>query len=292
MMQSFDPTPHRNLLRKFLREDTGSEDLTTRATVPPKCRAEGRLVAKAPMVLAGLEIAFEVFRLLDAQLSTTVSQHDGDQLSPGDEAAVIRGRARALLTGERVALNLLQRFCGIATLTRKYVDAIAGTSAQIFDTRKTTPGLRALEKYAVTVGGGQNHRAGLFDAVLIKENHIRLAGGLRPALVAARACKRKVRFIEVEVTTLDELTEAMAESPDIILLDNMTPAGVAEAVQVVRRQNGKLLLEASGGITLSNVRQYAEAGVDRISVGALTHSAPAADLSLEMNHWTIKSLDY
>ncbi|MGH9396138.1 MAG: carboxylating nicotinate-nucleotide diphosphorylase [Terriglobia bacterium] len=282
MTQSFDPVLYRDLLRQFLHEDIGCGDISTAATVPQECQAQGRFVVKAPMVMAGLEIAFEVFRLLDANVSTTVSRRDGDSLLPGDEPAAIRGRAQALLSGERVSLNLLQRLCGIATLTRKYVDAIAGTKAKIFDTRKTTPGLRALEKYAVSVGGAHNHRWGLYDAILIKDNHIRLAGGVRRAAAAARAFESKAQFIEVEVTNIAELREPIEESPDIILLDNMTASGIAEAVKIARRQNDRILLEASGRITLANVRQYAEAGVDRISIGALTHSAPAADLSLEI----------
>lgn len=269
-------------------EDLGADDTTTVATVPPERQAEGRFIAKTPMVLAGLDVALEVFRLLDHSVSIQTSWRDGDMLKAGDIPAVIQGRARALLSGERVALNLLQRLCGIATLTRKFVDAIQGTTAKILDTRKTTPGLRVFEKYAVTRGGGLNHRFSLNDAILIKENHIRLAGGIRPAITLARQGRGNARFLEVEVTTMDELKEALKESPDVILLDNMQPPAVGEAVSLVRSQNNhRLLLEASGGITLENARKYAEAGVDWISIGALTHSAPAADISLEiepLNH--------
>lgn len=279
---SFDVASHRRLLEQFLVEDLGADDITTVAIVQQDKQAKGRFVAKAPMVLAGLNLAFEVFRLLDQNLSCGTPWRDGDFLKAGDIPATVRGRARALLSGERVALNLLQRLCGVATLTREYVDAVAGAQVKILDTRKTTPGLRTFEKYAVTVGGGHNHRSSLNDAVLIKENHIRLAGGIRPAIAAARAARSKARFLEVEVTTIEELREALDEKPDIILLDNMTPEGVREAVIVARSRNREILLEASGGITLENVRLYAEAGVDWISVGALTHSAPAVDLSLEI----------
>jgi nicotinate-nucleotide pyrophosphorylase (carboxylating) len=192
--------------------------------------------------------------------------------------------ARALLTGERVALNLLQRLSGVATLTRRFVRAIEGTQAEILDTRKTTPGLRALEKYAVRVGGGKNHRKDLGEAVLIKENHIRLAGGVAAALTAAQAAKGRAAWIEIEVTNLDELSAALVHHPDVILLDNMSPPLVCQAVGEVRKHSApkKIRTEASGGITLDNVRGFAEAGVDWISVGALTHSAPAVDLSFEI----------
>lgn len=285
MEQTFETpsfTVPRQLLKQFLDEDLGRGDVTTTATVRPGQQARGRFVTKAPMTLAGLEIAFEVFRLLDENLRAEIRHRDGNLLQPGDEPARVWADARALLSGERVALNLLQRLSGVATLTRKYVDAVAGTPAKILDTRKTTPGLRALEKYAVTAGGGTNHRQGLYDAILIKENHIRMAGGVRQAIAAARSGKGRARFLEVEVTTLEELKEALALAPDIILLDNMTPPQVREAVEQARSMNKQVLLEASGGIALENVRQYALAGVDWISIGALTHSAPAADLSLEI----------
>ncbi len=273
---------HRELLRRFLAEDVGAGDLTTQATVPKGLRGVGRFVAKAPVALAGLSVAIEVFRLLDGNLSADIKYADGSALNLGDEPAFIRANAQALLSGERVALNLLQRLTGIATLARQYVQAVAGTAAQIVDTRKTTPGLRALEKYAVTVGGAANHRRGLDDAILIKENHIRLAGGIREALQAAYAHRGKARFIEIEVTTMEELRQALEQPPDMILLDNMTPEDVRSAAALVRQRDGKILLEASGGITLANVRAYAEAGANWISVGALTHSAPAADLSFEI----------
>jgi nicotinate-nucleotide pyrophosphorylase (carboxylating) len=209
---------------------------------------------------------------------------DGDELIPGKIPARVTSSARALLSGERVALNLLQRLSGVATMTRQFVRAVEDTGAAILDTRKTTPGLRALEKYAVLVGGGKSHRKDLAEAVLIKENHIRLAGGVSAALAAVQVAKGKAAWIEIEVTTLDELREALAHNPDVILLDNMKPSLTREAVEEVRRHAGphKIRTEASGGITLANVREFAEAGVDWISVGALTHSAPAVDLSFEI----------
>jgi nicotinate-nucleotide pyrophosphorylase (carboxylating) len=282
MAQTLDLRSYQELLRRFLEEDLGGGDLTTEATISPSQAAVGRFVAKAPLVLAGIEIALEVIRLLDSDLGAEARYRDGDFLQPGDEPAIVRGQARALLSGERVALNLLQRLSGIATLTRKYVEAIQGTKAKILDTRKTTPGLREFEKYAVAAGGGSNHRFNLNDAILIKENHIHLAGGVRQAIARAQAARKNARFVEVEVTSLEELEEALPERPDVILLDNMTPECVEKAVAMARQRSAKVLLEASGGITLENVRQYAEAGVDWISVGALTHSSAAADLSLEI----------
>jgi nicotinate-nucleotide pyrophosphorylase (carboxylating) len=274
----------RDLLRRFLDEDIGQGDRTTEAVVRPEQRAAGQFIAKSPLVLAGLDFALETFRLLDPNLEHEILRRDGDRVSPGQVIARVRGRAQSLLGAERVALNLLQRLSGIATLTRTYVDAVAGTSAAILDTRKTTPGLRALEKYAVRAGGGTNHRLGLDDAILIKENHVRLAGGVAPAIRAAQANRGAVRWIEVEVDTVAELDEALPERPDAILLDNFTPDLARQAVARAhaRDPDHRIAIEASGGITLANVRNFAEAGVDRISVGALTHSAPAADISLEI----------
>jgi nicotinate-nucleotide pyrophosphorylase (carboxylating) len=280
MPETFDPADYRELLRGFLKEDIGAGDITTSTVVPAGRRARGELVAKAPLVLAGLDIFLEVFRLLEPAVVAEVERKDGDELSVGTIPARVRGLAGTLLTGERVALNLLQRLSGIATLTRRFVREVAGTNAQILDTRKTTPGLRSLEKYAVRVGGGRNHRKDMAEAVLIKENHISMAGGVAAALDAAEAAKGRARWIEIEVTNFDELRDALAHGPDVILLDNMTPAQVRQAVERVRPE--KIRLEASGGITLANVREFAEAGVDWISVGALTHSAPAVDLSFEI----------
>jgi nicotinate-nucleotide pyrophosphorylase (carboxylating) len=274
----------RAMLRRFLDEDIGGGDRTTEATVGAAQIAEGEFLAKSELLLAGLDFAMETFRLLDANLEHKFLFRDGDRVAPGQTIAWIRGRARAQLGAERVALNLLQRLSGIATSTRAYVDAVAGTGAAILDTRKTTPGLRALEKYAVRAGGGTNHRLGLDDAILIKENHVRLAGGVAPAIRAAQAHRGAAKWIEVEVDSLAELDEALRERPDAILLDNFTPELAREAVGRARAfdTERRIALEASGGITLANVRQFAEGGVDRISVGALTHSAPAADISLEI----------
>jgi nicotinate-nucleotide pyrophosphorylase (carboxylating) len=281
-MGSSNPGDSREQLRAFLWEDIGKADVTTDAIVPESQRAIGRFVAKSPMVLAGIDFALEVFRILDVELTVEITQGDGNTVQTGDSPAVVRGRARDLVTGERVALNLLQRLSGIATLTRKFVDAVKGTGVEILDTRKTTPGLRAFEKYAVQVGGGRNHRRSLHEAILIKENHIRLAGGITRAINLAQRARTNGQLLEVEVSSLEELNEAMEQSPDAILLDNMTPACLASCVQQARAHRSKIVLEASGGITLENVRQYAEAGPDWISVGALTHSAPAADLSFEV----------
>jgi nicotinate-nucleotide pyrophosphorylase (carboxylating) len=274
----------RAMLRRFLDEDIGRGDRTTEATVGAAQIAEGEFLAKSELVLAGIDFAMETFRILDANLEHKFLYRDGDRVAPGQTIAWIRGWARALLGAERVALNLLQRLSGIATSTRAYVDAVAGTGAKILDTRKTTPGLRALEKYAVRAGGGTNHRLGLDDAILIKENHVRLAGGVASAIRAAQANRGATKWIEVEVDTLGELDEALRERPDTILLDNFTPELAREAVGRARAfdTERRIALEASGGITLANVRQFAEAGVDRISIGALTHSAPAADISLEI----------
>jgi nicotinate-nucleotide pyrophosphorylase (carboxylating) len=284
MSSSLDASACHDLLRSFLAEDIGSGDITTETTVSATQRARGELIAKAPLVLAGIELFAEVFRLLDPTTVVEIISHDGEDLTAGNIPARVNASARALLTGERVALNLLQRLSGVATLTRRFVRAIEGTRAEILDTRKTTPGLRTLEKYAVRVGGGMNHRRDLGEAVLIKENHIRLAGGVSTALTAAKAAKGRAQWIEIEVTNLDELCSAIKQGPDVIMLDNMSPSLVRQAVGEVRKHSApkKIRTEASGGITLENVREFAEAGVDWISVGALTHSAPAVDLSFEI----------
>ena len=293
MPESLDPSSYRESLRRFLEEDLGAGDITTDTVVPAGRRARGKLIAKATLVLAGLDPFLEVFRLLDPAVVAEIGRKDGEELRPGESPVEVSALARALLSGERVALNLLQRFSGIATLTRRFVREVEGTGAQILDTRKTTPGLRALEKYAVRVGGGRNHRKDLAEAVLIKENHIRMVGGVAAALQAAQPAKGRVAWMEIEVTNFDELRDALDHSPDAILLDNMRPAEVRQAVEQVRLAEGarhvpghdparKIRIEASGGITLANVREFAESGVDWISVGALTHSAPAVDLSFEI----------
>jgi nicotinate-nucleotide pyrophosphorylase (carboxylating) len=272
-------------LKRFLEEDIGRGDVTTLAIVPPDQKAIGHFVAKAPLVLAGIDLAIETLTILDQGLVVENRREDGDELHEGDRAASIRGQARALLSGERVATNLLQRLCGIATLTRRFVESVRGTQAKILDTRKTTPGLRVFEKYAVTVGGGINHRFGLDDAILIKDNHIRLAGGISAAIKTARQHENCSHRFEVEVTTLEELQEALRYDLDAVLLDNMNPKMVRQAVACVRahEHGNKIVVEASGGMTLDNVRAFAEAGVDWISIGALTHAAPAVDMSFKIH---------
>jgi nicotinate-nucleotide pyrophosphorylase (carboxylating) len=284
MPPSLDASAYHNLLRSFLAEDIGTGDITTETTVSVSQRARGELIAKAPLVLAGIELFAEVFRLLDNTVSVEIISRDGEELAPGKIPARVNASARALLTGERVALNLLQRLSGVATTARRFARAVEGTGASVLDTRKTTPGLRALEKYAVLVGGGKSHRKDLAEAVLIKENHIRMAGGVSAALTAARAARGRAAWIEIEVTNLDELRAALAHNPHVVMLDNMSPSLVRQAVAEVRKHTApyRIRTEASGGITLGNVREFAEAGVDWISVGALTHSAPAVDLSFEI----------
>ena len=288
MPSLLDASACHNLLRTFLAEDIRAGDITTRLTVSPTQQARGDVLAKSPLVLAGIELFAEVFLILDASAKLEFFFHDGEEVAAGKMPARVTASAHALLAGERVALNLLQRLSGVATLTRRFVHAIEGTGAAILDTRKTTPGLRDLEKYAVLMGGGKNHRTDLGQAVLIKDNHIRLAGGVSAALTAAMAARGQVAWIEIEVTNLAELRAALAHDPDVILLDNMSPSLVRLAVEEVRTHSApqKILTEASGGITLENVREFAETGVDWISIGALTHSAPAVDISLEIEPLT------
>lgn len=274
-----------DIVNKALDEDLGRGDITSRAVVRTGRRARGSFMAKQELVLAGLEVADIAFTSFDPHLQIESMAGDGEVIAAGKVFARVSGEAQTLLAAERVALNFLQRLSGIATLTRRYVEAIAGTKARILDTRKTTPGLRVLEKYAVTAGGGTNHRMGLDDGVLIKDNHLALAGGVAKAVAEARAACGHLHKIEVEVATLEQLGQALDAGADIILLDNMTPAIVREAVGMVEaREPGgrRTLLEASGGIDLTNVRDYAEAGVDLISIGALTHSAPAVDISFKI----------
>jgi nicotinate-nucleotide pyrophosphorylase (carboxylating) len=267
----------------FLSEDIGRGDITTTATVPHNTKGSGRFLAKEDLVICGLHVAEAVFFHLDpdsAELETVHS--DGDATESGTVFATLKGYADVLLVGERTALNLLQRLSGIATLTRRYVKAIEGTSARIVDTRKTTPGLRLLEKYAVTVGGGSNHRMGLDDGVLIKDNHIALAGGITEAVAAAKAKVGHLHKIEVEITNWAQLREAIEAGAEIVMLDNQTPEEAAKLVQMARNMDRRVLIEASGGMDLDRVRSFAEAGVDLISVGRLTHSAPAVDISFKI----------
>jgi nicotinate-nucleotide pyrophosphorylase (carboxylating) len=268
---------------EFLAEDIGRGDITTQATVPADVRGMGKFLAKEYLVVCGISIAEAVFMHLDAENpEIEANVNEGDEVEEGTVFATLKGYADVLLTGERVALNLLQRMSGIATLTRQYVKAVEGTNAQIVDTRKTTPGLRMLEKYAVTVGGGKNHRMGLDDGVLIKDNHIALAGGITEAVTGARNSVGHLHKIEVEVTNWAQLREAMEAGADIIMLDNQTPEEAKKLVEMARDINPRVLLEASGGMDLDKVRSYAEAGVDLISVGRITHSARAVDISFKI----------
>ncbi|HEY0408140.1 MAG TPA: carboxylating nicotinate-nucleotide diphosphorylase [Pyrinomonadaceae bacterium] len=266
----------------FLAEDLGRGDITTQATVTRNARARGRFLAKEAMVVAGLEAAEAVFSTLDAQQQIEAFASDGEEVEAGKVIARTSGFADVLLAGERVALNLMQRLSGIATLTRSYVRAIEGTGAQIVDTRKTTPGLRMLEKYAVAAGGARNHRFGLDDGVLIKDNHIALAGGVGAAVERARETTGHLHKIEIEVSTEKDLREAIKSGADILLLDNLTPEETTRLVSIARELAPQVALESSGGITLDNVRAYAEAGVNLISIGALTHSARAMDISFKI----------
>jgi len=262
-------------VRAWLAEDVGAGDLTSEALVPAGARCTAAILLKEPGVVCGLGVVRAVLVELDPDLEWAPRCADGDRLEPGVLVSVA-GRARSILTGERLALNLLGRLSGIATLTRRFVDAVEGTGATILDTRKTTPGLRALEKAAVRCGGGSNHRFGLYDGILIKDNHLRFAGGVGPAVARARGAGVPV---EVECDTLDQLREALDAGADRILLDNMTPLLLARAVALV---DGRVALEASGGVTLDNVRAIAETGVDFISIGALTHAARSLDVSMEV----------
>jgi nicotinate-nucleotide pyrophosphorylase (carboxylating) len=263
---------------RALAEDVGPGDLTTGAVVPEGARARGRIEQRAPGVIAGLRVAEAVFRRMDPDLAWRPLADDGERREPGP-VAELEGAAASILTGERVALNFVGRLSGIATLTAEYVAAVEGTGARILDTRKTTPGLRALEKEAVAAGGGQNHRSGLYDAVLVKENHAALAGGVGEATRRALDEAPTWVAVEVECATQEEVEEALAAGARRLLLDNMSPPELRRAAE---RVAGRAELEASGGVTLESVREIAETGVDFISVGALTHSAPALDVSLEL----------
>ncbi|WP_223924058.1 carboxylating nicotinate-nucleotide diphosphorylase [Geobacter sp. AOG2] len=266
-----------NLIEQALLEDIHTGDITTQALIPTASRASARLIAKEELTLAGLFVAEKVFKRLNPGIEFISRHSEGAKVAKGTVIATVHGTTAELLMGERVALNLLQRLSGIATLTSRYVAAVAGTGARIVDTRKTTPGLRELEKYAVRVGGGINHRTGLYDGILIKENHIAATGGVGEAIKRARDYIPHTLKIEVETETLAQVDEALAGGADIIMLDNMSLADMRSAVTAI---DGRALVEASGGVNLETVRAIAETGVNIISVGALTHSARAMDISM------------
>ncbi len=282
----FDLAKARDLIKQAFKEDIGKGDITSRYTIDPQTSGLALIMAKQEGVLAGIDVCREVFLQVDPELVLEVNTNDSQPVDLGQVVMNIQGRARSILAAERTALNFLQHLSGIATLTAKYVEAVNGTKAKILDTRKTTPGFRLLEKYAVACGGGENHRMGLYDMVLIKDNHIEAAGGVSAAIQLVRdGVKKKVK-IEVEVQNLAQLEEAIALGPDIVMLDNMKPEMMAEACRMVwsspAREKGMLKIEASGNVNLENVRKIAECGVDYISIGALTHSAPALDFSLRL----------
>jgi nicotinate-nucleotide pyrophosphorylase (carboxylating) len=266
-------------IKAWIAEDVGRGDRTTEAVIPPEAVGRARIEAREPALVAGLDIALGCFHAAGGGVEAKDLAPDGTSVSQGDVVARLEGSLRSILTGERTALNLLARLSGVATLTSRFVAVVSGAPVRIVDTRKTTPGLRALEKYAVRVGGGSNHRHGLDDGVLIKDNHIVAAGSLVEAVRRARAGVPHGLKVEVEVTSLEELDEAVSAGADAVLLDNMSPE---QTVESVARAGGKVILESSGGITLDNVKEYAAAGVDLISIGVLTHSAQSIDFALEM----------
>ncbi len=270
-----------DFLRAALREDLGrAGDLTTDAIVAPQQRGSAAVVAREAGSISGLSAAARAFALLDPSISVELLVADGAVVAANTRLATVSGALRTILTGERTALNVLGRLSGVATATRRYVAFVAGTKAVIVDTRKTTPGMRALEKAAVRHGGGKNHRFGLDDAILIKDNHVAIAGGIGPAIAAARAVAGHLVTIEIEVDSLDQLDAALGAGAHIVLLDNFTPEALAQAVA---RTNGRALLEASGGVNAATVRAIAESGVDLISIGALTHSVASLDVALDID---------
>jgi len=276
-----------NIIRNALQEDIGTGDLTTLSIIPVGSVTDGFIYAKAAGVVAGLAVAKRVFEILNSEVRFVAQKADGDRIAKGDILALISGPAQAVLSGERVCLNLLQRMSGIATRTAGITAIIKDYKTVVVDTRKTTPGLRILEKYAVVAGGGKNHRFGLYDAVLIKDNHIKVAGGIQKAVALAKANAPHTAKIEVEVENLEGVNEALAAKADIIMLDNMNLDTIREAVKAI---GGKALVEVSGGVNESNVLDYAKAGVDIVSVGALTHSVKALDISLDVGEIKMKNL--
>lgn len=281
-MQTLTADEIREAVRRALAEDVGSGDVTTLATVPADATARAVMVAREPLTLAGIALAEEAFCQFSSTLKLQRALDDGQTAAKGAIILQVNGTARAILTAERVALNFVQRLSGVATLTAQFVAAIRGTGAAILDTRKTTPGLRRLEKYAVTCGGGRNHRLGLFDMVLIKDNHLAALRDTQPNAIAAAVARARQHYpalkVEVETDTLEQVRQAAEAGADFILLDNMTPAQLREAVKLVA---GRAQTEASGGVNMHTVRAIAEAGVDFISIGALTHSARAVDIALD-----------
>lgn len=277
MLTPLDPATYRDIVRRALDEDVGRGDITTEATVRLDQRARGVFVAKSDCVLAGLDVALEAFRQIEPDLVVTLHKQDGERCRPGETIGEVAALARTLLIGERTALNFLQRLSGIATSANRFV-AASSNGLTVLDTRKTTPTLRALEKYAVRAGGATNHRVGLFDAVLIKDNHIRLAGGVREAVERMRERQPDIP-IEVEAQSLAELDEALEMQVETVLVDNMSTHDIREAV---RRAKGRAKIEISGGITFDRLSELATTGADYVSVGALTHSAPAVDISFEI----------
>ncbi|MEA5082215.1 MAG: carboxylating nicotinate-nucleotide diphosphorylase [Dysgonamonadaceae bacterium] len=274
-----------NLIRLAFAEDIGDGDHTTLCSIPEAEEGQSKLLIKEEGILAGVDIAIEVFHTFDPELQIEVFLQDGTPVTPGDIVFIVTGKVRSILQTERLVLNIMQRMSGIATITNRYMKLLEGTSAKVLDTRKTTPGMRILEKQAVRIGGGENHRIGLFDMILLKDNHVDFAGGIEKAIRGAQyylKAKNKKLKIEIEVRNLAELEEALRiGGVDRIMLDNFTPAQTLEAVKIVKAVNEHVELESSGGITIDTIREYAETGVDYISVGALTHSVKSLDMSLK-----------
>jgi nicotinate-nucleotide pyrophosphorylase (carboxylating) len=279
MKMTLDTHVIERAVRLALEEDIGFGDITTNSIVPQDKPGHGTLWAKEPGTVAGLDVAEMAFKLVDPTLTITRNVEEGDNVANGQVLMEVSGSARSILTAERVSLNFLQRLSGIATRTAKFVELVRYYNAKIVDTRKTTPGLRALEKYAVVVGGGRNHRFGLFDAVLVKDNHIEIAGGVKQAVMAARQHMPHTMRVEVEVENLEMIDEALEVKADIIMLDNMTPEQMREAIEKIA---GRALIEASGGVTEETIVDIAKTGVDYISIGALTHSIKSLDISLDI----------